>query len=162
YDDEMDAVFASFKSRGITDLIIDFRYNSGGSEISANNLASLIGTGVGSAQVFFTREYNDQVEEAIINDPDAGEDYLTRKFRDKAENIGSQLQDGKVYVLTNSRTASASELVINGLLPYMDVVLIGTTTYGKNVGSISIFEENDPKNTWGMQPIVMKAYNSQK
>lgn len=161
YDDEMDAVFASFKSRGITDLIIDFRYNSGGSEISANNLASLIGTGVGSAQVFFTREYNDQVEEAIINDPDAGEDYLTRKFRDKAENIGSQLQDGKVYVLTSSRTASASELVINGLLPYMDVVLIGTTTYGKNVGSISIFEENDPKNTWGMQPIVMKAYNSQ-
>lgn len=161
YDDEMDAIFASFKSQAINDLIIDLRFNSGGSEISANNLASLIGAGIGSSEVFFRREYNDQVEEAIINDPQAGKDYLTRKFLDKAQNVGSQLQEGKIYILTSSRTASASELVINGLIPYMDVVLVGSTTYGKNVGSISIYEENDPKNTWGMQPIVMKAYNSQ-
>lgn len=42
----------------------------------------------------------------------------------------------------------------------MDVILIGETTYGKNVGSISIYEENDPKNKWGMQPIIVKYYNS--
>ena len=42
----------------------------------------------------------------------------------------------------------------------MDVILIGETTYGKNVGSISIYEENDPKNKWGMQPIVVKYFNS--
>jgi len=44
----------------------------------------------------------------------------------------------RLYVLTSWSTASASELVINGLKPYMDVILIGETTYGKNVGSISI------------------------
>ena len=42
----------------------------------------------------------------------------------------------------------------------MDVILIGETTYGKNVGSISIYEEDDPKNKWGMQPIIVKFYNS--
>jgi carboxyl-terminal processing protease len=42
----------------------------------------------------------------------------------------------------------------------MDVFLIGDVTYGKNVGSISIYEEDDPKNTWGLQPIVVKVSNS--
>jgi hypothetical protein len=42
----------------------------------------------------------------------------------------------------------------------MDVFLIGDVTYGKNVGSISIYDEDDPENTWGMQPIIVKVYNS--
>jgi hypothetical protein len=42
----------------------------------------------------------------------------------------------------------------------MDVFLIGDVTYGKNVGSISLYDDADPKNTWGMQPIVVKVYNS--
>ncbi|MFN7328157.1 MAG: peptidase, partial [Bacteroidota bacterium] len=66
----------------------------------------------------------------------------------------------RVYILTGPRTASASELLINGLKPFMDVYLIGSTTFGKNVGSISIYQQNDPKNTWGMQPIVVKSFNS--
>ena len=71
------------------------------------------------------------------------------------------LTSGRVYILTSSRTASASELIINALKPYMEVFLIGDTTYGKNVGSISLFEENDNKNQWGLQPIVVKVFNSQ-
>ena len=42
----------------------------------------------------------------------------------------------------------------------MDIILIGEKTYGKNVGSITLYEENDPKNKWGMQPIVVKYLNS--
>jgi hypothetical protein len=42
----------------------------------------------------------------------------------------------------------------------MNVILIGDVTYGKNVGSISIYDDEDPQNTWGMQPIVLKVYNS--
>lgn len=42
----------------------------------------------------------------------------------------------------------------------MDVILVGETTYGKNVGSISIYEEDDPKNKWGMQPIIVRFANS--
>lgn len=160
YDDEMESVFSDFKAQGITDLVLDLRYNSGGSETSANNLASLIGTGVTSSNVFLKREYNEDVETEIVNDASMGEAYLTSNFKTKASNVGGQLQNSRLYVLTSSRTASASELVINALKPYMDVFIVGDTTYGKNVGSISLYKENDTKNTWGMQPIVVKVYNS--
>jgi carboxyl-terminal processing protease len=160
YDDQMDQVFASFKTEGITDLVLDLRFNSGGSETSARNLASLIGSGITATNVFARREYNKDVEEEILKDPDMGSEFLTTKFSTKSSNVGSLLNGGRVYILTSSRTASASELVINALKPYMDVFIIGDVTYGKNVGSISLYEENDPKNTWGMQPIVVKVYNS--
>lgn len=161
YDQEMDAIFADFKSKGITDLVVDLRFNSGGSESSARNLASLIGQGVDASKVFLKRQYNAQVQDAIIKDPSLGEEYLTSHYMKKANNVGSQLTSGRVYILTSSRTASASELIINALKPFMEVFLIGDTTYGKNVGSISLFEENDEKNLWGMQPIVVKVFNSE-
>lgn len=159
YDGEMDQIFAGFKTNGITDLILDLRFNSGGSEASATNLASLIAPDANNNKIFFKKEYNSAVEDEILADPTAGPSYLQRNLVVKSQNIGSQLS-GRVYVLTSSRTASASELVINGLSPYMDVFLIGDTTYGKNVGSISLYDEDDPENTWGMQPIVLKVYNS--
>lgn len=161
YDEEMNAIFADFKSKGITDLVVDLRFNSGGSESSARNLASLIGQGVDASKVFLKRQYNDKVEEAIVKDPSLGEDYLVSHYLAKANNVGNQLSSGRVYILTSSRTASASELIINALKPFMEVFLIGDTTYGKNVGSISLFEENDEKNLWGMQPIIVKVFNSQ-
>lgn len=160
YDDQVDQVFADFKSQGITDLVLDLRFNSGGAETSARNLASLIGKDVNNTKIFAKREYNEQVKQEILKDPDLGAGFLTTKFSSESANIGSLLSGGRLYVLTSSRTASASELVINSLKPYMEVLTIGDTTYGKNVGSISLYEENDPKNTWGMQPIVVKVYNS--
>jgi carboxyl-terminal processing protease len=159
YDNEMDDIFNNFKSQGITDLIIDLRFNSGGSEVSAKNLASLIAPSIDNTMVFFKRQYNSKVEDELLAGT-SNDDILVSKFSNKSENIGSQLTDSRVYILTGSRTASASELIINALKPYMDVYLIGATTYGKNVGSISIYEDNDAKNKWGMQPIVVKAYNS--
>jgi carboxyl-terminal processing protease len=160
YDTQMDEIFAFFKSEGITDLVLDLRFNSGGSETSAKNLASYIGSGIGSTNLFFSRTYNENLMDEIKNDPDLGENFLKSFFLDKPSNIGNQLMNGRVYILTSSRTASASELIINSLNPYMDVFLIGDVTYGKNVGSISIYEENDPKNTWGLQPIIVKVANS--
>jgi carboxyl-terminal processing protease len=160
YDDEMDAIFADFKSQGITDMVLDLRFNSGGAETASANLASNIGTGVNSSKVFAKKEYNPVVEQDIKNDPQLGESFLTRNFSDKASNVGSMLNNNRVYVLTSHRSASASELVINALKPYMDVFIIGDTTYGKNVGSISLYQENDPKNNWGMQPIIVKVFNS--
>jgi C-terminal processing protease CtpA/Prc len=160
YDLETDQVFQEFKNAGITDLVVDLRFNSGGSEVSARNLASLIGSGVNSSVVFFKRQYNTKVMEEIRNTPTLGESFLTSLYNDETANIGSLLTGGRVYMLTSSRTASASELIINSLRPYMEVFLIGDVTYGKNVGSISIYEENDSRNTWGLQPIVVKVANS--
>ncbi|MFM8739190.1 MAG: S41 family peptidase, partial [Cytophagales bacterium] len=160
YNDEMDAVFDRFKAAGITDLVVDLRFNSGGAEAATVNLASLIGKGVDNTKVFAKRQYNANLTQQILNNPNYGAAFLSTKFVNKTQNIGNMLRNGRVYILTGPRTASASELLINGLKPYMDVYLIGSTTYGKNVGSISIYEQNDPKNTWGMQPIVLKSFNS--
>jgi carboxyl-terminal processing protease len=75
-------------------------------------------------------------------------------------NVGNMI-GGKVYILTGKYTASASEQIINGLKPYMDVVLIGDTTYGKNVASTTFYDEDHTdKNKWGMQPIIAKYFNS--
>ena len=160
YDNEMEDIFEDFKSAGITDLVLDLRFNSGGSESAANSLASHIGKTIDATKVFARRQYNPGVEEAIIDDPDLGPEFLVTKFLNKPFNIGNALSGGRVYILTSSRTASASELVINALKPFMEVFLIGDVTYGKNVGSISIFDDEDPDNTWGMQPIVVKVFNS--
>lgn len=160
FDNEMDNIFQEFKSSGITDLILDLRFNSGGIETSARNLASLVASGVTTSSVFMTKQYNDNVTELILNDPEFGEDFLTSRFAEKEANVGAMLNGNRVYVLTSSRTASASELIINSLRPYMEVFLIGDVTYGKNVGSNSIYETNNPKNKWGMQPIIVKIANS--
>jgi carboxyl-terminal processing protease len=157
YNNAMDQIFASFKTQGVTDLVVDLRYNSGGAEAATINLASLIGNDVGSDKVFTRREYNPQLQAALQEE--YGSSFFIRKFTDKTQNIGT-LNNNRVYILTSFRTASASELLINGLKPFMDVYLIGDVTVGKNVGSISIYEDDDPRNTWGMQPIVAKSYNS--
>lgn len=160
YDTEMQTIFANFKSQGITDLVLDLRFNSGGSESAAQSLASFIGKGIDDTKTFASRVYNAKVQDEIVKDPDLGPSFLTTKFQAKTANIGSQLNGGRVYVLTSSRTASASELIINALNPFMDVFLIGDVTYGKNVGSISIYDKESTTNTWGLQPIVVKVFNS--
>lgn len=160
YNTEMDVIFNEFKDEYITDLVIDLRYNSGGAEGATINLASLIGDNIDNTVTFTRRQYNNELQSALINDPNYGPDFLIKKFTVKTANVGPLLNNGRVYILTSGRTASASELLINGLKPHMNVFLIGDVTVGKNVGSISIYEDDDPKNTWGMQPIVVKSYNS--
>jgi carboxyl-terminal processing protease len=160
YKGEMDQIFSSFQTQGITDLIVDLRFNSGGAESAATNLASLVGRDVHTAKIFVKHEYNEEVTDAILKDPNLGDSFLTVYFYNKSQGVGGFLTNGRVYILTGSRTASASELIVNGLRPYMDVYLVGNKTVGKNQGSISIYDKDDPENTWGMQPIVTKLLNS--
>ncbi|MEM8893716.1 MAG: S41 family peptidase, partial [Bacteroidota bacterium] len=158
YQNEMDGIFQSFRSGRINELIIDLRYNPGGSISVATNLGSLIAPGVTTQDIFAQREYNDDLQQLILNDATLGSSFLEDNFTFKAQNVGSLL--GRVYILTGSRTASASELLINGLEPFMEVRVIGDTTSGKNQASVTRFEENDPNNTWGMQPIVATIANA--
>ncbi|MEJ0031334.1 MAG: S41 family peptidase [Bacteroidota bacterium] len=80
YTTEMDQVFASFQSQGITDLIVDLRYNSGGAETAAQNLASLIAPNVSPTTVFVTHQYNAQVTDEISKDPTLGDGFLNVDF----------------------------------------------------------------------------------
>ena len=159
YDQEMDAIFSSFKSQGVTDIVVDLRYNLGGAISSATNMASLIAPNVTSSSILYENEWNDLYQNYIEGLPN-GDDILRGKFMEKSANIGSQLNGPKVYFLVGRETASASELVINGLDPYIDVELIGYQTIGKNVGSIPIEDEDNPDNKYGMLPIVLKTFNS--
>ncbi|PZX48858.1 S41 family peptidase [Algoriphagus chordae] len=155
YDREMDAAFAKMKSENITDLVLDLRYNGGGYVTSAVNLASLIGPGVTSSDIFSKTKYNNYLASEI-----PALSSVKTAFLDKAENLGNTLSGNRLYVLTSTGTASASELIINGLKPYMDVFLIGDVTYGKNVGSIAIEDEENPENAYGLLPIVTQSFNS--
>lgn len=159
YTDQLIASFSKFKQHNITDLIVDLRYNRGGAESAATALGSLIAPGINAEIPFAVRKYNDNVQELILNDPELGQDFLETEFRELEENVGN-LIDSKVVFLTGSSTASASELVINSLLPFMNVKIIGDITVGKNVGSIAIYDEEDDRNNWGLQPIVVQFTNS--
>lgn len=159
YDEQMDQIIGQFKAEGVTDLILDLRYNSGGAVSSSTNLASLIGQNVDDSKVFYTYRWNTAFQD-YLESQENGERNLRGMFLKKADKIGNQL-GGKVYVLTGERSASASEMVINGLKPYMDVVLIGSKTVGKNVGSFAIDDSENEENTYGMLPIVFQIYNSQ-
>jgi carboxyl-terminal processing protease len=158
YAEEMDLIFEKFKGEGIDHLVLDLRYNSGGAERATINLASLIGSNITEQDIFVKRDYNEGLKQALIDE--YGEGSLNRKFVQKSQNIGNNLQSPQLTVLTSSRTASASELLINGLNPFMETFIIGDTTVGKNVGSTSFYEPNNPDNTWGMQPIITKSFNS--
>ena len=154
YDNQMDQIFERFKLEGINHLIIDFRYNTGGFVSSAINLASLIAPNIDDQDVFSKTKYNDflmQFEE-LQN--------IQSTFLTKSQNLGQSLTGNRIYILTSSRTASASELVINGLRPYMDVFIIGDKTVGKNVGSIPFEDEENPENLYGILPIVTQSSNS--
>jgi len=157
YDAQVDAIFNKFKAQGINEMVLDLRYNPGGYTSSSANLASLIGTGVNSGKLYFREEWNPTITPIIQKDPQGGDAFFKQNFLDKSQNVGNSLN--RVFVITTGHTASASELIINGLRPYMPVITIGTTSVGKNVGSITI-TDNTGKYQAGLQPIVFRSYNS--
>ena len=164
YDTQLNNAFGTLKSQGITDLVLDLRYNGGGSIQTATRLASMI-TGNLNGQIFAKDQFNAKVQEYFeANDPESLKNLFTDKIGTTAINsVGMS----KVYILTSASTASASELVINGLKPYISVVQIGDVTVGKNVGSITIYdsptfgkENRNPTHRYAMQPLVLKIVNS--
>lgn len=164
YDLQLNDAFAQLKSQGVTDLVLDLRYNSGGSVQTATYLASMI-TGQFTGEVFSKQRWNNKINAYFESeDPDALKNPFTNTIDSSPIN---SLNLNKVYVLTTNSTASASELVINGLKPYIDVVQIGDITKGKNVGSITIYDSptfgkqnRNPLHRYAMQPIVLKIVNA--
>jgi carboxyl-terminal processing protease len=164
YEDQLNAAFAYFKSMGAQELVLDLRYNSGGSIATATRLASMI-TGQFSGQLFAREQWNPKVQQYL---QDSGNGALQNNFTNTLGNGATinSLQLNKVYVLTTRASASASELVINCLKPYVNVVQIGETTTGKNVGSVTLYdsvnfrkEGANPSHKYAMQPIVLRLVN---
>ncbi|MDT0649195.1 S41 family peptidase [Autumnicola edwardsiae] len=166
FDEELNAAFAQLKSEGVTDLVLDLRYNGGGSVESAIDLASMI-TGQFQGKMFMKEQWNEEYQEYYEAN---NSERLVNRFNGKirtGEAINS-LNLSKVYVLTSNSTASASELVINGLEPYIDVVQIGEKTTGKFQASVTLYdspnfqkEGANENHTYAIQPLVFKSANAE-
>ncbi|WP_200976237.1 S41 family peptidase [Echinicola sp. 20G] len=158
YDQELDEIFADFKAQGVNEFVLDLRYNGGGYVSSAVNLASLIASGVSQSDIFYKTKYNTGVQAYFTQA--YGANYFNSTFLDKPANIGNQLSSSTIYIIATGGTASASELIINGLKPYMTIKIIGETTYGKNVGSAVFEDDENEENHYGLLPIISQSFNS--
>ena len=119
--DELEEAFSFFNDTGVTELVLDLRFNGGGRISVANELASyIIGPDHGN-DVFATFALNDkyQHENAGLN------------FRTMAESLSLN----RVFVLQSDNTCSASELVVNSLRPFIEVITVGETSCGKPYAS---------------------------
>jgi carboxyl-terminal processing protease len=118
---ELNEAFADFKANNITDLIIDLRYNGGGYMNIAQQLSSLVLDKADTTKVCYKLKYNSTVS-AEWNE--------TYKFTKTDNPLGLD----RVVFITTRNTASASEVVINSLEPYIQVYLVGDSTHGKPAG----------------------------
>lgn len=126
-DPQFETVFSSFITAGVEDLIIDMRYNGGGLVSTANLLGDYLGGFANDGQIFSNTEFN--ADRAAANN---SIDYISR--------IGSSIDINRLIVIASRGTASASELVINGLDPFVNggVYIVGDNTFGKPVGQVGI------------------------
>lgn len=170
YNDELNAAFATFKSENIDELVLDLRLNGGGSVETSSYLASMIDANAGEGK-FADLKFNSKHENqnGAYNFSNTLNIYNADNTKTGNESINRLTSISKLYILTSGSTASASEMIINGLKAYIPVKLIGTTTYGKNVGSITLYDSPstdfqdrasaNPNHTNAMQPIVFQIFN---
>jgi carboxyl-terminal processing protease len=125
-DDQLKAAFAQFSSQGITDVIIDLRYNGGGLLSVAEYFGDLLGKNRKTSDVFDTLAFR----------PEKASNNSTHTFSPQPESIAPR----RIAFIGTTGTASASELMLNGMLPYLHAneALVGTNTYGKPVGQIAV------------------------
>jgi C-terminal processing protease CtpA/Prc len=151
--------------KNVSNMVIDLRYNPGGTISAAQHLCSSIAPlpTVNDENTLVTYQWNDKYQNY----------WRSNGINDQIEvdfdsEVPSKMGLNSVYILTGSGTASASELTITGLKPYMTVTTVGDTTYGKYTASITLKPEDwyddlsyykDFAN-WGLQPIVLRYANA--
>lgn len=158
--DSLDIIFSDYKVQGISELIMDIRYNPGGRVSVARHIASAVSPASlpASNSVFVQYQWNNAYNEYFLEEDGENSPNLVVLFEEESP-VNLDLQT--VYFLTSPHSASASELIIIGLEPYMNVIHIGENTYGKFYGSITIPDIEEPaRHSWAMQPLVFKFANS--
>lgn len=178
---EFKRIFDKFAQAGVTDLIVDLRYNGGGYVSTAENLLNYMIPNTLSGKVMSIEHYNElmQAKKATIlakqplldgdGNPQyhngklityADVDYSTAGNTNHFQKVGGLNTVKNVVFIVTGSTASASELIINSLKPYINVKVVGSTSYGKPVGFFpvridkydvyfSMFETRNSKNEGG-------------
>ena len=124
---EMGEAMAYFKKSGIKDLILDLRYNGGGDGEASQKLADYLAPASANGDVYAVRSHNALLTKEGWN----SESKIARN--------DTSLNLDHLYIITTSGTASASEVILNGLKPLMNVTQVGDTTYGKPNGMYVFF-----------------------
>ena len=159
YNDEVLNEFQKFKDQGITDLVIDLRYNPGGSISASTNMANAIvpASNANAEDVFVNFKYNSYLQNYFSTREGPDSPNLVVNFDPPTLSLGLD----RIYFLATGSSASASELIINGLRPYMDVYAIGENTYGKFYGSFVLTgEDATPPNDYAVVPVTLKYANA--
>jgi C-terminal processing protease CtpA/Prc len=137
---EFSRVFNKFAAANVNDVVVDLRYNGGGYVSVSQKLADYLVPVSGNGGLMMTQSYNDK--------------YTQYNQSDNFHKLGS-LNLNRVFFIVSKSTASASELLINNLRPYMDVQLVGPgKTYGKPVGFFPI-----PDGDWYIFPVSFRSTN---
>ena len=177
FDIELNTVFQNLKAAGITKLVLDLRYNGGGEVQTAIYLASMIYS-TNTSKTFTKSVWNSLYSSYNSNDFFTDKiSYIDNTSKATSTAPINTLNLTDIYFIVSKGTASASELLINGLKPYMNVKLVGTNTYGKYVASTTIYDYAVDSNgnlikdsngdyvpvtthKYAMQPIIAKYANS--
>ena len=133
-------IFNTFSAVGVTDMVIDLRYNGGGYVELQNELANYLVPAAGNNSVMLKEKFNDNYS-ALFD--------TTINYQKKGA-----LDLNRIFFFITKNTASASELLINSLKPYMDVKLIGRASHGKPVGYFNIGVGD-----WYIFPVSFRSVN---
>ncbi|MFI3280470.1 MAG: S41 family peptidase [Rikenellaceae bacterium] len=169
-DDKLIEAFENFKNEGVNEMIIDLRYNGGGDIYSSALIASAVAGSKLEGGVYCEMQFNESRTES----GDEGFFYIgthpsISKYQYIVDALSVSLDLDRLYVIATNFTASASELIINGLRGLdFDVFVVGDTTEGKNVGmevvlssysSYSSYDFGDYE--YELAPITFYALNAE-
>lgn len=138
---DFDRIFNRFAAAGITDLVVDLRYNGGGYVLLARYLLDYLVPNSGNGQMMFTNQFNSKY---------AAQFNTTALFAKKGS-----INLNRIFFIVSRQSASASELTINSIKPFMDVKIVGpSATNGKPVGFFPI-----PVGDWYIFPVSFRTIN---
>ncbi|GAC1419141.1 MAG: S41 family peptidase [Flavisolibacter sp.] len=133
-------IFNRFGAAGVQDVVIDLRYNGGGYVSIAQKMVNYLAPFSANGGLMMTQKYNDKYTQ-----------YNQSKYIQKL----GPLNLSRIFFIVSKGTASASELVINNLRPYLNILLVGpSATYGKPVGFFPI-----PSGDWFNFPVSFRSAN---
>lgn len=160
YDASLLDVFQKMKQAAVTECMLDLRYNPGGSVAGCAKMAAMLAN-VNAQSTFAVFQGNNFGGKRIYSIEKMLQLAQYRAGTAIAELSARRIPLKRVFVLTTRATASAAELLIHCLKPYLDVVQVGDTTTGKDEAGFQIEDQRVPRRVeWVIQPTVYKLFNS--